>query len=275
LPRKPPGRCIFCDSLGVTKEHMWADWLRDYIPREMSSHATSFEKIHLRSTARMFQRRTGDPHSRRIKCVCRDCNNIWMSQLQESAKPYLVPMLTGDTVRLQRNGLTTLAAWTTMMVMVSEHLNEEMVAISLAERQRFKANKRAPSHWRIWIGRHAAVHHPLFTHNIASFAPEQEIERLGIEGAIPSNTQTSTILLGKHLLIHVMSSTVARHIIRRWRLPAFLAPGLTQIWPVVATPVSWPPTGGIFLDSAINTLAQEFASKAGLLGQEAAFGRGL
>jgi hypothetical protein len=275
MARKPPGRCIFCDRLGVTKEHMWADWLRNYIPREASGHATSFEKIHLRHSERQYQRRMGDPHSRRIKCVCRECNNGWMSQLQEKAKPYLVPMLTGNAVTLQRNGLTPLAAWVTMMVMVAEHLNDESVAVTLVERQRFKASQRAPSHWRIWIGRHAAVQHPLFTHNIMSFASEEEIERRGIEGAIPANTHTSTILLGKHLLIHVMSSPVARSIIRRWRIPAMLAPGLTQIWPVVASPVAWPPKGGTFLDSAIDTLAQEFASKAGLLGQEAAFGRGL
>jgi hypothetical protein len=274
LPRKPPGRCIFCDRLGVTKEHMWADWLRNYIPRELTGHSTAFEKVHLRRSESSVRRQTGDPHSRRIKCVCRECNNGWMSQLQEKAKPYLVPMLKGDHVTLHRNGQTTLAAWITMMVMVAEHLNEEMVAISLTERQWFKVNQRAPSHWRIWIGRHAAVGHPLFTHNIVSMVHEKEIERLGPEGSVPSNTQTSTILLGKHLLIHVMSSPVARSIIRRWRLPAKLAPGLPQIWRIVSGSVVWPPTAGTFLDTAIDEVAQEFFRKGDFLARERAFDLG-
>ena len=83
---KPPGRCIFC---GVTQEHMWANWLRSYIPRELTRHATSVEKVHPRNTEQNIQTRTGDPHSRRIKCVCRACNNGWMSRLQENAKPFL------------------------------------------------------------------------------------------------------------------------------------------------------------------------------------------
>ena len=37
--RKPPGRCIFCGKVGLTKEHMWADWLRSYIPRELRARA--------------------------------------------------------------------------------------------------------------------------------------------------------------------------------------------------------------------------------------------
>jgi len=47
---KPPGRCIFCGALGVTQEHMWANWLRSYIPRELKRHATSVEKVHPRNT---------------------------------------------------------------------------------------------------------------------------------------------------------------------------------------------------------------------------------
>jgi hypothetical protein len=125
-----------------------------------------------------------------------------MSRLQENAKPFLVPMFEGNAITLRRLGQTTLAAWVAMMVMVSEHLHDEMVAIPAADRQWLRANLRPPSHWRIWIGRHAAVTHPLFTH-IVSFAPKKEIERLGLEASLPANTQTSTILLGKHWLIRL------------------------------------------------------------------------
>jgi hypothetical protein len=266
----PPGRCIFCDRLGVTKEHMWADWLRNYIPRELDRHTVALQKVHLTETERNFERRTGDPHSRRIKCVCRQCNNVWMSQLQEAAKPYLVPILTGNTVTLHRNGQTTLAAWTAMMVMVAEHLNEQMVAIPTSDRKWLRSKIRPPSHWRIWIGRHDRTSHPLFTHNVLSFAFEKEIQRIGLEAAVPVNAQTSTILLGQHLLIHVMSSAVARNIVRRWQLPAALAPSLVQIWPITRPAVTWPPQGGVLRDTAIVFLADHFFNAGNYLARERA-----
>jgi hypothetical protein len=197
-----------------------------------------------------------------------------MSGLQTAVRPYLVPMLKGEQTKLFRNGQTTLGAWVAMMVMVAEHLDNEMVAIPQTDRDWLRSNLKPPSHWRIWIGRHEARSHPSFTHNVVSFVPEKEIERLGPEGAVPPNTQTSTILLGKHLLIHVMSSHVARKIIRNWKLPALAAPSLAQIWRHEAT-VRWPvPEGQIFRDSDINFLAQEFITKGNALAREVAFSRG-
>lgn len=268
--RKPPGRCIFCGKVGLTKEHMWADWLRSYIPRELDSHSMALTKVSLKKTEQALQRRTGDPHSRRIKCVCRECNNGWMSKLQETAKPFLVPILEGTPIHLRRNGQTALASWATMMIMVAEHLDAEMIAVPQLDRQWLRTKLRPPSHWRIWIGRHTAIQHPLFTHNVVSMVPEKEIERLGPEGSVPPNTQTSTILLGKHLIIHVMSSAAARTIIRRWKLPAQISPSLCQIWPVIDQLVIWPRPGGALDDTAIDVLAQHFFRAGDQLAREKA-----
>ena len=90
---RPPGRCIFCGGGGLSKEHMWADWLHAYIPRIAPEHRTRSTLIHLENQEISTQRRAGDPHSRRIRCVCGPCNNGWMSALQEKTKPFMVPML--------------------------------------------------------------------------------------------------------------------------------------------------------------------------------------
>jgi hypothetical protein len=263
-----PARCIFCGALAVTREHMWADWLRNYIPRQQDGHAVAVEKVHLEQSEEEVFHRTGDPHSRRIKCVCRECNNGWMSRLQETTKPYLVPMLGGRTITLKRNGMTALAAWAAMFVMVAEHLRDEMVAISAYDRNFLRTKMRPPSHWRIWIGRHAAVSHPLFSHNVLSFALEQEIQQIGLEASVPVNTQTSTILLGKHLLIYVMSSAVARNIIRRWVLPDLVRSHLAQIWPIVNATATWPPNGLALRDPVIHALAQHFFRAGNTLAKE-------
>ena len=81
---------------------MWADWLHNYIPRQMLEHHTAFSTFYRRQPENLLRRRTGDPHSTRIKCVCRKCNNEWMSQLQEEVKPYLASMLESKRITLNK-----------------------------------------------------------------------------------------------------------------------------------------------------------------------------
>jgi hypothetical protein len=121
----------------LTHEHMWAGWLRAHIPREMQDHQIGSTLVFPGKQEEFVQRRTSDPHSRRIRCVCRKCNNDWMSQLQEITKPFLIPMLDGQKTVLHRKGQTALATWMTMMVMVAEHVDREKIAISAIERRWF------------------------------------------------------------------------------------------------------------------------------------------
>jgi hypothetical protein len=133
--------------------------------------------------------------------------------------------------------------------------------IRAADRRWFYLNRRPPSHWRIWIGRHGREKYPLFVHNVLSCATEEKFERSSSNSAAELNTQTSTICLGEHLLIHVMSSPTARSIIRRWKLPSGMEGALNQIWPIRNSAVAWPPSL-IITDAGIDTLAQQFVIAA-------------
>lgn len=98
-----------------------------------------------------------------------------------------------------------------------------------------------------------------------TFATKEEFERLGGPTVrLPSNTQTSTICLGKQILIHAMSSDVAWDIIRRWKLPPRISAGFDQIWPIRVGAVGWP-NGHILTDAGIALVADEFANKASKL----------
>jgi|HubBroStandDraft_1064217.scaffolds.fasta_scaffold133258_2 hypothetical protein len=80
-----------------------------------------------------LERRTGDPHSQRIPCVCRSCNNEWMSMLQEATKSFLVPMLVGKSISLHRNAQIALAAWIAT-TMVAEFANPDRLGIEQPDR---------------------------------------------------------------------------------------------------------------------------------------------
>ncbi len=258
---KPPGKCVFCERGGLTKEHMWAGWLRNYIDRTMEEHRIGSTLIFPANREEFIERHTGDPHSRKIRCVCRECNNGWMSQVQTSVKPFLVPMLIGQGIGLHRNGQTTVAAWASTMVMVAEFLDRGKIAIPQVDRAFLYEKRRPPSHWRIWVGRHRRKLHPLYTHNILPFVSKEEFERIPRGTMGEANTQTSTICLGEHLIIHVMSSRVARSIVRRWSLPPIIDLRMAQIWPVRRSLVMWPPSGAPLDDIEIDLLAQQFLSR--------------
>lgn len=251
-----PGKCIFCGNGGLTKEHMFADWLRNFIPREMLEHRIQTSLDFPDRTQSSVQHRTGDPHSRRIRCVCAACNSGWMSQFQEDTKPFLVPMLRGEPTSSHRKAQTQIATWITMTVMVAEFLNRDQVAVSSEERQWFFKNARPPRHWRIWIGQHRGKTSSLWTHNAMSLT-EEKPETIATDTIHESNTQTSTILLGEHLIIHIMSSLIARRIIRLWKLPPSIAPLMSQIWPIRNPRVTWPP-GSALTDADIQLLADQF-----------------
>lgn len=259
---KPQGRCIFCGGFGLTKEHIFADWLKDYIPREMLSHTTRRADVDpfLKENIAL-EKRTGDIHSRRIRCVCKTCNTGWMSRLQTAAKPFLVPMLTGQEITLHRRGQTTLAAWVSVMVMVAEYVNPDKVAAPESDRVFVMRRQKPPNHWRIWISTHANKTMPLYTHNVLDFA-EKGTKVVPGTPAGGQNTHTTTICLGQHLLIHVMASVPAKSIIRRWKLPAALRDGFREVWPVSSALVTWPPSRLRLNDAGLDLLANEFLNKA-------------
>src|SRR4051812_45409085 len=105
---KEPGRCIFCDGVGMTKEHIWSDWLNTIF-----SHLDSHTQIRFRS-----ERHTGDGKAkvavvvpfidthqgamtqRKVRNVCGKCNGGWMSGAVNRAKPWAELLICDKPARL-------------------------------------------------------------------------------------------------------------------------------------------------------------------------------
>lgn len=95
-----------------------------------------------------------------------------------------------------------------------------------------------------------------------SFGTKEDFERIGAPFEDwTSNTQTTTVCLGKHLLIHIMSSDVAWNNVRKYRLPVPVAPYLYQIWPTRERIVTWPPPVALN-DVGIAMVAEDFFETA-------------
>jgi hypothetical protein len=89
-PRQVSNPCRFCGATNrqITKEHIWPDWLRDYLPPvselgdiERYSPGTKRQRLpqpFLRTTVRAF---------------CDGCNSGWMADIEAAAKPIVGPMV--------------------------------------------------------------------------------------------------------------------------------------------------------------------------------------
>jgi hypothetical protein len=263
-PRRPRNRCIFCGRTSLTHEHMYPNWLRNYIPRVIKNYTSMSAVIH--PTHSEPRRRTiaGDPHSKRLHVVCAKCNNEWMSRLQSDAKPHLLPLILGQATGLDTKAQQTIAAWIAMSVMVGEFNDREKVAITATERRRFKKTKTAPAHWRIFIGDYNRVHWKgRWVHNVLPVSsPKHRIKRTA--GGTPRpNTQTSTFVVGR-LYVQALSSVT--DVFEHWRLTADGARKLVQIWPIQRNIVGWP--AAALTDREADTIAGAFFMFVEQIGRE-------
>ena len=140
--------CIFCGDPASSKEDAWPLWLLRRIgasgPGEMSAE---------RGRAGVFrwhQAKAGLP----IRCVCRSCNNGWMSRLESQAKPVIEQLLGDDPVTLNLDDQKILAAWAIKCVMVCEGLRlEQSWAFTQEERAQLRESLALPSRARVWIAK--------------------------------------------------------------------------------------------------------------------------
>jgi hypothetical protein len=234
---KPRKLCIFCDGYPVTKEHMWPDWLRNYIPRAKSKFYSRSGILFRSRTDAKIVLHHGDPHSGRIRCVCRTCNSGWMSVLQSRTKPILIPLLRGDRYSLRKREQGILAAWVTMFAMVAEFRlrSGDLAAISKDERRRFMETQRPLHNWKIWIGAIGDENWKgRYTHTtLPVYSSGEIVKRTNNTVPIP-NTQTTTFVVNK-LYVHAISSSVVD--LHKQQISTRL---VQRIWPLTKT-IKWPP----------------------------------
>jgi hypothetical protein len=93
---------------------------------------------------------------------------------------------------------------------------------------------------------------------VVALGTENEAQGLPFDAPADPNTQTTTVCLGDHLVIHVMSSDRIWPFIQRWRLPTHVAGVMTQIWPIRRSPVAWPTADAALNDKGLDLLAMQF-----------------
>jgi hypothetical protein len=163
----PQRACIFCGDPANSKEHVFAEWMHPYLPSPKGvvsthkpPHTLQVTKISHDGTTSVEPPRSGqfnrpgEMKSKRLRVVCKPCNNEWMSVLQTTAKPILLPFIQGTWATLTPASQRILAAWITGYAMVAEKSGDLSEAFTQAQRKEFKdqGDTREPrKNCLIWI----------------------------------------------------------------------------------------------------------------------------
>jgi len=86
--------CLFCGGGPDSKEHAIPEW----VSRVCGCSAEGkfpIVTLHYREGVGIRDKRGFHLDRLRVGCVCRSCNNGWMSRLEEAVKPILQPLLEG------------------------------------------------------------------------------------------------------------------------------------------------------------------------------------
>ena len=228
-------KCIFCGGSQVSKEHIFAKWMKEFLPSEFpkTRHIATFNSRFASPTEPKITFRNGTPRSQKLRVVCEKCNNGWMSQLQQETKPILLPFLRGEWNELETETRVVLASWVTMFVMVIEFRDHDTIAASEGERSLFRSSRAPLNNWQVWIGHYdGKAGNSEFFHRGIGIGPNlNEIQNsVGIPNRC--NTQFTIFAVGKVVFFCFSSTSVKVNAAEFGKVANFAnTEGLTPIWP--------------------------------------------
>lgn len=225
--------CIFCDGPASTKEDAWPHWLM----RLLGGNIGIIEA----------ERSGKEPQSwrasgLRVKFICSNCNNGWMSQLENRVKPIVESLFSEKRVTLDSHDQATLAAWSFKNAMVFEALRLNRSWFFDESERRSLRLAQQPVPWTsVWIAK--CVDYG------GDFCLGVDLK--GVAGASPNEVKVylTTMSFGP-LAIQVLSGKLPEAVMLNTTVTADLRPEpwdrtTLRIWPVQREGVAWPTSVGL------------------------------
>ena len=229
--------CIFCGSRKKpSKEHIWPEWMREHFPKmEGQSHNKDTHTSRWKTALGSKRiKRQGHLSTLKIRAVCEECNNGWMSQLESETKPLLKSILQNQHVEITEAGQGTLARWIAVKTIVGEHAEPDICVTPETDRYLLRSQGIIPSYFAIYIGRH------MTTSDTARLRTSQTIS-LSRDGPTPPlgdlkrNTQSIAFLCGPLFLFVLAIRVDGIEATEFFRFPKLL-----QLFPPHEPVIHWP-----------------------------------
>lgn len=227
--------CVFCGAQKVTKEHILPEWMQrlenNLAPSGYAQGTYSEEKgwdeIRFNSI----------PFSQTARVACRSCNNEWMSEMEQSTKPILAPLIQGRRKTLGKDRSSRLAIWAFKTALVFQHTHPRNLTVPTDHYTWLKNNGTPHPSAQVWIGASdknselfASYSHSKLTLRSPLAAEPGRLHKFYVAG----------LLIGQLFLV-VMGDDLAPNFTPDSRLH--------RIWPFDRR-VAWPPSTRISLHEA-------------------------
>ena len=223
--------CNFCGNTVNSKEDAWPLWL----VRRLGNIKTGIvegqrgKQTQNSWRAGKYPLRTGN--------VCKNCNNGWMSDLENRVKPIIERFFLDEQVSLDECDQTTLAIWICKNAMVYETLRQKASwFFTSQERESFRESFHIPTQTSIWLAKSDG-----FT---GLFCSASDLN--GITAEPPNQVKAYITTMGfGPIAIQIFNAKMSKPIPENITITGDLQPGpwdqiIVQIWPISADIVSWP-----------------------------------
>ena len=172
----------------------------------------------------------------KIKCVCKTCNEGWMSSLEDASRNIVGPLLHDVSMWIDAANQEMIARWSLKTAMVFEALTfrGRTAYYSKSERESLRVISPSPHRTNVWIGRFHRT-------GLGAFGLDIKAGTETLMGIV--NAYCTTFVVG-HLVIQVVtlhapveydSSNINLSAKGGW-----LMGSVVPIWPTERT-ISWPP----------------------------------
>lgn len=147
----------------MSDEHAWPQWLGKGAEVEPTQTTRTIGYGRTGADAmteapNLVIKKNGSVLTTRIREVCRECNNGWMSGLETSVKP-LLNRLWSSGYAYGRTALgideaATVGTWATKTAWIRERVSDEVVTATREMRRYLMDHQLPPEFTRVWVARH-------------------------------------------------------------------------------------------------------------------------
>ncbi|WP_434157570.1 hypothetical protein [Clavibacter michiganensis] len=156
-----PRGCYFCGSTPLTKEHILPNWINKIVGHDPGATNELTQKVRRAEGGLENQSRfLATPFLRQtVKAVCANCNNGWMSTLEQRVQQTLMHLSMNGETALDAGTAFQFARWaikTSMMRGIWE--NRDMDVFPKENRTQLAGGNEIPEGWSVFIGATETAH---------------------------------------------------------------------------------------------------------------------
>ncbi len=237
--------CLFCSGIANSVEDAWPRWITSQFKGRRPA-AFQAERGGVRLPSWSVHQPT-----LKIRCVCEQCNNGWMSRLEGRVQPFLQPLLVGESGALEMVGQAAIATWAVKTAMVLEGMDPtEKRGYSQLQRERLRLRAVIPWRTSIWLAASAEPDWFMSTKNRHTGKTPEDISGVSITMAFA------------HAILQVLTIRVPEDVGPETHVTTEVRQGpwsqlTVQVWPPSAG-ARWPPPMGLNGEAGLDALAERF-----------------